>query len=143
MYPHEHMMSFGANCQWQFCLHRPSHLISSHYITLQLSIWGAFHTITFTIVTILAVASHFKAMTTDPGAIPPDAEPLPVDGLDATHRGSNGNGGGSGEMEALTLTPKPRPPKRICRRCKAFKPDRSHHCSICKRCIMKMDHHCP
>lgn len=108
-----------------------------------LSIWGAFHTIAFTIVTILAVASHFKAMTTDPGAIPPDAEPLPVDGLDATHRGPNGNGGGSGEMEALTLTPKPRPPKRICRRCKAFKPDRSHHCSICKRCIMKMDHHCP
>jgi len=33
--------------------------------------------------------------------------------------------------------------KRMCRRCNAFKPRRAHHCSICKRCIIKMDHHCP
>lgn len=31
----------------------------------------------------------------------------------------------------------------MCRRCQAFKPPRAHHCSICKRCIIKMDHHCP
>ena len=29
-----------------------------------------------------------------------------------------------------------------CRKCKAWKPIASHHCSICKRCIMKLDHHC-
>mmetsp|Transcript_23142 Transcript_23142/g.41335 ORF Transcript_23142/g.41335 Transcript_23142/m.41335 type:complete len:482 (-) Transcript_23142:581-2026(-) len=33
--------------------------------------------------------------------------------------------------------------RRMCRRCQAFKPPRAHHCSICKRCIVKMDHHCP
>lgn len=33
--------------------------------------------------------------------------------------------------------------KKFCRRCNAFKPRRAHHCSVCKRCIIKMDHHCP
>lgn len=84
-------------------------------------------------------------MTTDPGSIPPDAEPLPIDDdtslLDAKNRGMSKSN--SGEMEALKPKPRPRPPKRICRRCKSFKPDRAHHCSICKRCILKMDHHCP
>ncbi|CAE7312694.1 Zdhhc15 [Symbiodinium natans] len=29
-----------------------------------------------------------------------------------------------------------------CDRCKAQKPERCHHCSVCDRCILKMDHHC-
>eukprot|EP01090_Pellita_catalonica_P002419 TRINITY_DN12000_c0_g1_i1.p1 TRINITY_DN12000_c0_g1~~TRINITY_DN12000_c0_g1_i1.p1 ORF type:complete len:343 (-),score=23.63 TRINITY_DN12000_c0_g1_i1:36-1064(-) len=33
--------------------------------------------------------------------------------------------------------------KRICKRCGKVKPDRSHHCSICRKCILRMDHHCP
>ena len=32
---------------------------------------------------------------------------------------------------------------RICRYCKEIKPLRTHHCSLCGTCIMKMDHHCP
>eukprot|EP00304_Pavlova_gyrans_P004337 CAMPEP_0206051020 /NCGR_PEP_ID=MMETSP1466-20131121/30524_1 /ASSEMBLY_ACC=CAM_ASM_001126 /TAXON_ID=44452 /ORGANISM="Pavlova gyrans, Strain CCMP608" /LENGTH=308 /DNA_ID=CAMNT_0053426141 /DNA_START=130 /DNA_END=1056 /DNA_ORIENTATION=- len=32
---------------------------------------------------------------------------------------------------------------RWCSRCKAPKPPRSHHCSVCRRCVLKMDHHCP
>ncbi|KAJ3033790.1 hypothetical protein HDV00_005831 [Rhizophlyctis rosea] len=35
------------------------------------------------------------------------------------------------------------PYKRFCKKCKAPKPDRTHHCSVCNKCIMKMDHHCP
>jgi palmitoyltransferase ZDHHC2/15/20 len=30
-----------------------------------------------------------------------------------------------------------------CRTCWAPKPDRTHHCSTCNRCVLKMDHHCP
>ncbi|PKS05309.1 hypothetical protein jhhlp_008682 [Lomentospora prolificans] len=32
---------------------------------------------------------------------------------------------------------------RYCKKCQARKPDRAHHCSTCRRCILKMDHHCP
>ncbi|CAJ0933071.1 unnamed protein product, partial [Mesorhabditis belari] len=29
-----------------------------------------------------------------------------------------------------------------CRICDGYKPPRSHHCSKCGRCVLKMDHHC-
>ncbi|XP_031413826.1 palmitoyltransferase ZDHHC2 isoform X1 [Clupea harengus] len=32
---------------------------------------------------------------------------------------------------------------RFCDRCILVKPDRCHHCSVCDKCILKMDHHCP
>jgi len=31
----------------------------------------------------------------------------------------------------------------LCKKCYNGKPERAHHCSLCKRCILKMDHHCP
>ncbi|EGG13166.1 uncharacterized protein MELLADRAFT_76255 [Melampsora larici-populina 98AG31] len=33
--------------------------------------------------------------------------------------------------------------KRFCRKCDLVKADRAHHCSSCKRCVLRMDHHCP
>ena len=33
--------------------------------------------------------------------------------------------------------------KRYCLLCQSFKPERTHHCSICNLCILNMDHHCP
>ncbi|SPO21797.1 uncharacterized protein UTRI_01287_B [Ustilago trichophora] len=32
---------------------------------------------------------------------------------------------------------------RWCAKCDAPKPDRTHHCSTCNRCVLRMDHHCP
>lgn len=93
---------------------------------------GIFHSFVFTGVAIMACLSHFFAMTTNPGAVPPDAKP--VQSLDEAKAATNG------EDE-----PKPKQQKgmRLCRRCNAFKPRRAHHCSVCRRCIIKMDHHCP
>jgi hypothetical protein len=98
---------------------------------------GSLHCLVFSFVSIMACISHFNAMTTDPGAVPPDAKPLQLElQLDEEEqlpqpaiihspgRSNNNN-------------------KRNCRRCNSFKPARAHHCSICRRCIIKMDHHCP
>ncbi|KAM4624223.1 palmitoyltransferase ZDHHC16B isoform 2-T2 [Polymixia lowei] len=35
------------------------------------------------------------------------------------------------------------PSVSICKKCIVPKPARTHHCSICNICILKMDHHCP
>ena len=32
---------------------------------------------------------------------------------------------------------------RLCKKCNEVKPPRTHHCSICQTCVMRMDHHCP
>ncbi|CAJ0591413.1 unnamed protein product [Cylicocyclus nassatus] len=32
---------------------------------------------------------------------------------------------------------------KYCYMCKTLKPDRSHHCSSCGKCVIKFDHHCP
>ena len=31
---------------------------------------------------------------------------------------------------------------RYCVHCRKVKPDRTHHCSLCGVCVLKMDHHC-
>lgn len=43
----------------------------------QLTLGGAAHRTLFIVIALFAVYSHFKAMTTDPGAVPPDANPIP------------------------------------------------------------------
>lgn len=85
----------------------------------------------FCSIAALAVIAHFNAMTTDPGAVPPDAVPpdMPKDDDDAAET--------TGMLETRS------PHKRLCRRCNSYKPPRAHHCSICRRCVIKMDHHCP
>ncbi|KAL4641064.1 putative palmitoyltransferase ZDHHC16 isoform X1 [Arapaima gigas] len=35
------------------------------------------------------------------------------------------------------------PAVSVCKKCIIPKPARTHHCSICNSCILKMDHHCP
>ncbi|OII74581.1 DHHC family palmitoyl transferase [Cryptosporidium ubiquitum] len=33
--------------------------------------------------------------------------------------------------------------RRYCKWCAKYKPDRTHHCRVCRTCVLKMDHHCP
>ena len=115
-----------------------------------LSLTGLMNFVGFNATACLAMLSHIRAMITDPGAVPREALPLPDDeGLL-----ENGTAGGV-SSSALEEGKHPLPSdggagvgprqrvRKFCRRCNAFKPARAHHCSICRRCIIKMDHHCP
>ncbi|GAB5592113.1 Palmitoyltransferase [Umbelopsis nana] len=70
--------------------------------------------------------NYYLACSTDPGKVPLDWEPP------ATITQP------SEEAKRMGVTA-----PRFCKSCNVFKPPRSHHCSACRRCVLKMDHHCP
>uniref|UniRef100_A0A1B6E074 Palmitoyltransferase n=1 Tax=Clastoptera arizonana TaxID=38151 RepID=A0A1B6E074_9HEMI len=76
-----------------------------------------FHTLAF-----LAFASHLRTMFTDPGSVPKG---------NATNEMIRQMGVREGHVIFK------------CPKCCSIKPERAHHCSVCQRCIRKMDHHCP
>ncbi|KAJ3330136.1 Mitochondrial inner membrane protease atp23 [Blyttiomyces sp. JEL0837] len=47
------------------------------------------------------------------------------------------------ETAADETTKVKEPEFKTCYKCKLPKPDRAHHCSVCDKCVLKMDHHCP
>ena len=94
---------------------------------LGLGLHGSFHAVLFNVLSLLACYSHFAAMTTDPGAVPRECVPLADDVQENDYEAAPPPNG-----ERF---------RKFCKRCKAFKPVRAHHCSICRRCIIKMDHH--
>lgn len=63
------------------------------------------------------------------GAVPRSALPLPDDTEEIGYDCENPTN------EPSTIF------KKHCKKCKAFKPVRAHHCSYCKRCIVKVTWH--
>ncbi|XP_045480619.1 palmitoyltransferase ZDHHC3 [Harmonia axyridis] len=94
--------------------------------TMVNSLWGAFNLLTFNAIIFLLCMSHIRAVLTDPGTIP-----LPENRMDFSDLHSNASLG----CDLVNWT--------ICTRCETYRPPRAHHCRICKRCILRMDHHCP
>jgi palmitoyltransferase len=86
------------------------------------SLPAAMHLFVSNTLLILGVVAQWRAMLSDPGAVPQDAAPLEISLEESRARG-------------LTV--------RTCRRCGTFKPHRAHHDSVSGRCVVKMDHYCP
>jgi hypothetical protein len=97
---------------------------------------GIIETIVFHIVTLLVVVNFILSILVHPGEIPdddPQWEYQPVQE-------------GSGGTDVVPLSfqeTKKSGDRRHCKWCGKYKPDRCHHCRVCRTCILKMDHHCP
>jgi len=83
---------------------------------------GLAHRALFTGLLAMGALSHWRAMTTDPGTVPPNAMPLAGQLQEDMEKGS---------------------PPRKCRRSGIYKPPRAHYDSEIRRVVMHMDHHCP
>jgi len=79
--------------------------------------------IVFNVAIVMILLSHAKATLSDPGYVP-----LPEARIDFSDRDAL-----QGRVDDWT----------ICQRCEMWRPPRAHHCRVCKRCVRKMDHHCP
>lgn len=96
------------------------------------------------VLTALLLACFGRAVLTDPGSVPDSPEWLP-DGQPSARGPEEIGVVPDGESRKM---PKPHEVKhtgarRFCKWCNRFKPDRSHHCRVCRSCILRMDHHCP
>jgi len=103
------------------------------------------HLTLFGILSILTFVSHLMAIFTDPGSVPQKTLPLKSLANDPQSEfyiqdKETRDDPNSSVPEELILNGRA---NNKCVECCSIKPDRAHHCSVCKRCIRKMDHHCP
>ncbi|KAG5887429.1 hypothetical protein JTB14_024628 [Gonioctena quinquepunctata] len=107
---------------WLLILYAEFVVMSVILIPSPYPVYSVINMIIFQICAFLAITSHFKTMFTDPGAVPKG---------NATKEMIKQMGFREGQVIFK------------CPKCCSIKPDRAHHCSVCQRCIRKMDHHCP
>ncbi|KAI3441704.1 S-acyltransferase [Psidium guajava] len=102
-----------------------------------------FFLVLFHLLLLLLSWSYFMVVLTDPGSVPEnwrtvrDEENFEADGSCLPHEAS-----GSGSTWPSSNGSEGRPPLGFCIHCQNGKPPRCHHCSVCQRCVLKMDHHC-
>ena len=80
------------------------------------SVSGKINILVLTIWLVLILGNFFRAIFIGPGYVPKNWKP-------------------EKESDKKFL--------QFCQICQSYKPPRAHHCRVCKRCILKMDHHCP
>ncbi|PKI46737.1 hypothetical protein CRG98_032877 [Punica granatum] len=86
---------------------------------------GSLNAIIFTSLICYCLFSFFVCVLTDPGRVPPSYVP-DVEDSDVSDQ----------ETKQPVMLP------RKCDTCSNYKPPRCHHCRVCKRCVLRMDHHC-
>jgi len=92
--------------------------------------------VVFNLLVAMLIVCYLRCVLVHPGAVPEDDaqwEYLPQD-----NRGDK-----KGSMNLSLQETKRSGDRRHCKWCGKYKPDRCHHCRVCRCCVLKMDHHCP
>jgi len=119
-----------------------SHLLTSEDAGLfQQGIWQA---VASQLLFAIFAVCFVRAIMTDPGSVPQTVE---WSGRSQASQAASSTSKQSGESSLLDK-PKSNEVKvtgerRFCKWCDQYKPDRCHHCRVCRSCILRMDHHCP
>ncbi|KAH9322011.1 hypothetical protein KI387_016650 [Taxus chinensis] len=106
-----------------------------------------FIVIVFHTLLVLLIWCYFTVVLTDPGGIPSNWRPMiDEEDVEAHTMAISANlppGSNVGTFpQPLVSTMSHVPGLRYCNKCENYKPPRCHHCRVCQRCILKMDHHC-
>lgn len=88
--------------------------------------------ILFAPLSIMTIITHLKSMFTNPGYVP-----IPYKSSDNNLIVSNNYSNNNNENDLLGDRS-----DLFCKKCNNNRPLRSHHCKICGKCTLKMDHHC-
>jgi len=94
--------------------------------------------VVFNVMTGLLVICYIWCILVHPGTIPDKEEDPSWEYVQQDQRAA--------VADPAVLNPqewKKSGDRRQCKWCAKYKPDRCHHCRICRTCILKMDHHCP
>jgi len=98
---------------------------------------GVLQMLFFHLVTGMMSICYVRSILEHPGEIPDNDPVWAYTGDGRTHADSN-------QLASINLQEmKKSGDRRHCKWCGKYKPDRCHHCRVCRTCILKMDHHCP
>lgn len=87
--------------------------------------------------------AHLRAVLSDPGTIPLPQTRLDFSDIHSGEIGKKSNFLSWSFLYKSLILGLDREDWTVCTRCETYRPPRAHHCRICKRCIRRMDHHCP
>lgn len=98
---------------------------------------GVEQTIISQVLTAMFIICYTRSVLGHPGSVPEEPEWL------TGQRGFKAYPEAAENEVLTTREVKTTGERRFCKWCQRYKPDRCHHCRICKQCVLKMDHHCP
>jgi len=91
------------------------------------------------LLTAMLVICFARAILTDPGSVPNDSDWTVEWQGDPEEAAAIERGKPKRKQFEMKHTGA----RRQCKWCNRYKPDRAHHCRVCRSCILRMDHHCP